>query len=85
MENIARMANDIAIFHTSYPAEEGRQMLAEHINKFWPPSMRSRFLDMVTDDPSVFHPLVVESAGMVRCVHRNPIDMSGMDLTGTGG
>lgn len=83
--SIIRMANDIARFHESYPEDEGMQMLSEHLNKFWHASMRTRFHELMAAQPESFHPLVVASAGMVRCAKTNPVSTAGMDLTGTGG
>lgn len=83
--SIIRMANDIARNHEGYPDGEGRQMLSEHLNKFWHSSMRTRFHELVASQPEAFHPLVVASAGQVRCAKTNPVSTAGMDLTGTGG
>lgn len=83
--SIARMANDIAVFHQSFPENEGVQLVAEHLNKFWPPAMRARFLEMIEDDPDAFHPLVLASAPQVRCEKRNPVSLAGMDMSGSGG
>lgn len=85
MDSIVRMANDIAQFHTSYTDEEGRQLVAEHLNKFWPPSMRARFHELIEVEPDGFHPLVLSCAGMVRCDRRNPVNLAGMDRSGSGG
>lgn len=85
MDSIVRMANDIARFHVAYPPDEGRSMVAEHINKFWAPSMRTRFLELVGSNRDDFHPLVLEAVDLVHCAKRNPIDLTKMDRTGTGG
>lgn len=85
MDSIIRMANDIARFHESCQPDEGMKLVAEHLNKFWPPAMRARFFELVQSDPSGFHPLVVAGAGMVRCNTHNPIKVEMMDKSGTGG
>ena len=41
-EKLIRMANQIAAFFKSYPEEEARTGIAEHIASFWTPKMRSR-------------------------------------------
>lgn len=38
--HLVHMANDIAAFHRTFPEDEAMQMVAEHINKSWAPSMR---------------------------------------------
>lgn len=85
MSELIRMSNDIAKFYESYPADEGSCLIAEHINKFWPPSMRSKFFDILDTQQESFHPLVIQSAPLIRCEKRNPISLANMDRTGTGG
>lgn len=85
MSDIVRMANDIAGFHTSFPEGEAKQMVSEHINKFWPPSLRTKFFEQINADPSVFHPLIVASSGMVKCNQHNPINPVFVEKGGTGG
>lgn len=85
MSDIIRMANDIAVFHESFPEDEAMKLLSEHINKFWPPSMRSKFFDILDTDGDKFHQLVVKSANLIRCERHNPICLANMDRTGTGG
>lgn len=79
------MANDIAVFHSSFPEEEAKQMLSEHINKFWAPPLRTKLFEQITTDPSVFHQLVLSSASMVKCSKHNPIKPIFIDKGGTGG
>lgn len=83
--NIIRMANDIATFHTSFPEDEAAKLIAEHLNKFWPPPLRSQFFDLLDTESDKFHPLVVACATQVRCEKRNPICTAHIDRTGTGG
>lgn len=83
--SIIRMANDIARFHVSYTPEEGRQMVAEHINKFWAPQLRTKLFALIESNRDDFHPLVIEMSHLVHCAERNPVDLKHMDRTGTGG
>ena len=85
MNDLIRMANDIARFHASYPEDEGVPMLAEHLNKFWAPSLRSRFHELMRDQPESFHPLVISCSPMVRCERSNPVRVEFADKHGTGG
>ena len=84
MADIVKMANDIANFNAAYGDEAGRQMVAEHLNKFWHRSMRARFHEQIANDPSVFHPLVVRAADLVKCDTANPVKAT-FDTQGTGG
>lgn len=83
-QSIIRMANDIAIFHTSFPEEDGKRMVAEHINKFWAPPMRTKLFDLIETDADKFHPLALASAEFVYCAIKNPIKLV-IDRSGTGG
>jgi len=44
---IIRMANQIATFFHSQPADERPGGVATHINKFWEPRMRRQLFDLV--------------------------------------
>lgn len=65
-EKIVRMANQIATFFDSMPREEGVAGVAEHINSFWDPRMRSQFFAVVDDGGEGLQPLVLEAAARVR-------------------
>ena len=85
MADLVKMANDIANFHAGYPEAQAQQMLAEPLNKFWHRSMRARFHQQIAEDSSVFHPLVVACAGMVKCDTLNPVKVEFVDKHGSGG
>jgi NADH-dependant formate dehydrogenase delta subunit FdsD len=84
MADIVKMANDIANFNAAYGDEQGRQMVAEHVNKFWHRTMRAKFHEQMATDSSVFHPLVVKAADLVKCDVANPVTVT-IDPVGTGG
>ncbi len=65
-EKLIRMANQIASFFLSQPERERVDGVASHINKFWEPRMRLRFLDMIESGETDFLPLVKEAATKVR-------------------
>lgn len=46
-EKLAYMANQIAAFFDSKPPQTAAHGVAEHINAFWDPRMRSRLIAML--------------------------------------
>lgn len=83
--NLIRMANDIAIFHRSFAEDEAMQMVSEHINKFWAPSMRRQLFEGFQKEPAAFDKLVAKSLGKISCKTYNPIVPEIRELSGTGG
>lgn len=63
---IIRMANQIATFMSSKPRAEGLDGLANHINDFWEPRMRTQLFEMIDQGAEGFHPLVLEAAPAIR-------------------
>lgn len=63
---LIRMANQIGIFFTSKPHEEGVAGVAEHINKFWEPRMRRQFFEVVDAGGEGLMPIVREAVPLVR-------------------
>ena len=63
---IIRMANQIATFFHSQPADERPGGVATHINKFWEPRMRRLFFEIVDGGGDGLLPIVVEAAAQVR-------------------
>lgn len=59
---LIRMANQIATFFASQPERERVDGVAAHINKFWEPRMRQRFLDLVEEGAPELLPLVQDAA-----------------------
>ena len=84
-QNLIRMANDIATFHQSYAEDEAMQMVSEHINKFWAPSMRRQLFEVFQNNPEVFNNLVATSLRKISCGIYNPIVADIRELSGTGG
>lgn len=82
--SLIRMANDIAVFHMSFPQDEAAQMVSEHINKFWAPSLRRQLFELVQTDPGAFSALVVESLKRVNCDKHNPVRHAWRETFGTG-
>ena len=65
-ETTIRMANQIAAFFHSYEKEEAMKGIAEHINKFWEPRMRTHFFAVIDSGGKGFDPLVREAARLIR-------------------
>jgi len=57
--DLIRMVNQSARFFEPYPEDEAIACVAEHLQKFWDPSMRSALIAVTADDPSALHPLAV--------------------------
>ncbi|EXL03187.1 formate dehydrogenase subunit delta [Aquamicrobium defluvii] len=65
-DKLVYQANQIAKFFRSKPHDEGVAGVAEHINRFWEPRMRSQFFEMIEAGHAGFDTLVVEAATQVR-------------------
>ncbi len=67
-DKLIRMANQIAAFFRSYPDDQARTGIADHIASFWTPKMRAR-LDarIAAGEAADLNPLVV---GAVRAPGR---------------
>lgn len=64
---LVRMANQIATFFHSQPAETRAPGVATHINKFWEPRMRRQFFDIVDNRGGEgLDPLVLDAAPLIR-------------------
>ncbi|GMB83430.1 formate dehydrogenase subunit delta [Shinella zoogloeoides] len=63
---IIRMANQIATFFHSQPADERAGGVATHINKFWEPRMRRQLFDLVDNHGGGgLDSLVLEAAPLI--------------------
>ncbi|MBL0939487.1 MAG: formate dehydrogenase subunit delta [Gemmatimonadaceae bacterium] len=64
-DDVVRMANQIAGFFAPYPQDEAIAGVADHMEKFWPPSQRKELLAVVhgimTSDREL-HPLAHHAA-----------------------
>jgi len=79
------MANEIATFHQGLSEDEAMQMVSEHINKFWAPSMRRQLFEEFQGRPSEFNSLIAKSLLRINCSRYNPIKPVFQDHHGTGG
>lgn len=83
--HLVQMANDIAIFHRSFPEDEAMQMVSEHINKSWAPSLRQKLFEEFQDHPTALNNLIAKSLLQINCDKYNPIKARFRETDGTGG
>ena len=58
---LIRMGNQIATFFSSQNDENAASSVAEHINKFWEPRMRTQLFDIADNSTDGMHELFIES------------------------
>lgn len=63
---LVRMANQIAQFFATVPEAEGVEGVASHINQFWDPRMRRRFLAAAEAHRSELHPLTAGALARIK-------------------
>lgn len=51
-EDLTQMANQISEFFQSYPTDQAVEQIAQHIQDFWDPRMRSALSAIVADEKS---------------------------------
>jgi formate dehydrogenase subunit delta len=66
LDRLVSMANQIAQFFTSHAHDEAVKSVAAHINQFWDPRMRRRFLAAAEARREQLHPLVAEAIPLVK-------------------
>jgi formate dehydrogenase subunit delta len=57
VDDLVRMANQIAAFFEPYPEEEAIAGITEHLQKFWDPSMRTALIEAYCRGPIGLHGL----------------------------
>lgn len=67
--DLIRMANQIAGFFRSYGEAAAVGEIADHINRFWEPRMRSAFLALVAAGGEGLDPLARSAAPLIRKPH----------------
>ncbi|PZM09541.1 formate dehydrogenase subunit delta [Rhizobium tubonense] len=60
------MANQIAGFFKTQPADEAVAGVAMHINKFWEPRMRRQLFALIDGGEPGLSPLVLDAAPLIR-------------------
>ena len=57
IDDLVRMINQIAEFFAAYPEEEAVDGVAEHLHKFWDPTMRKQMIAERRACADRLHPL----------------------------
>lgn len=68
-DDLVRMANQIAQFFAVYPDEDALDGVRDHLEKFWPPTMRKELIaimDGLQLAEGELHPLVRRAAEQLR-------------------
>lgn len=60
-EQMVHMANQIALFFSSYPREEAIVGVEDHLKKFWEKRMRQQIIEYVAAGGQGLHELVLEA------------------------
>jgi formate dehydrogenase subunit delta len=60
------MANQIAGFFKTQPANEAALGVATHINKFWEPRMRRQLFALIDGGEPSLSPLVLEASALIK-------------------
>lgn len=64
-EKLVYMANQIAAFFTAQGEARAVPAIADHIEKFWTPGMRRRFVALAAEDESKLNPLVRKAVKLI--------------------
>ena len=64
-DKLRYQANQIATFFRSQPEDEQVEGVAEHINKFWDPRMRTLLFEISDESTEGFKPMVVAALARV--------------------
>ncbi|MAC82160.1 MAG: formate dehydrogenase [Rhodobacteraceae bacterium] len=65
-EKMVMMANQIATFFKTQPGENNAEKVADHINDFWEPRMRSMLISYVESGGKGLDPMVIDAMSTVR-------------------
>jgi formate dehydrogenase subunit delta len=66
IRDTVRMANQIAAFFKAYGHDEAIKEIADHINRFWEPRMRTAFFEHLAAGGEGLDGLVKDAARLVR-------------------
>jgi len=65
-EKLIYMANQIAAFFAAQGKEKAVPAIADHLNRFWDPHMRRRFLEIAADHKPTMTALVAEALPLIK-------------------
>lgn len=82
VDKLVKMANQIGKFFIAQRAHESAASMADHLKKFWDPTMREKIIDHVAHGGAGLDPIAIEA---VKRLSR-PAGTTGSDLRlGQGG
>jgi formate dehydrogenase subunit delta len=64
-EKLVYMANQIASFFASQGEAKAVPAIADHIQKYWDPEMRRKFLALAAEPETVLHPLARKAVDLI--------------------
>ena len=79
LASLERMANQIARYFSAYPVEEATAGIADHLQRFWDPSMRRDLADAIAAGHVKVEDAVRDAIG--RAVTDDPDDACGAKPT----
>ncbi|WP_334127464.1 formate dehydrogenase subunit delta [Sneathiella sp.] len=65
-DKMVTMANQIAAFFKTQPNTDQARSVANHINDFWEPRMRTKLLQYIAEDGPGLDPLILEAKEEIR-------------------
>ena len=66
VDDMVRMANQIAGFFRGYPHDQAVKETATHLNNYWDPRMRKHLFDYLAKGGAGHDPLVIEASAQIR-------------------
>mgnify|MGYP003547786586 FL=1 len=66
VRDTVRMANQIADFFKGYGHDAAVKDIADHINRFWEPRMRTHLFEHLAKGGEGLHPLVKDASALIR-------------------
>jgi formate dehydrogenase subunit delta len=65
-EKLIRMAGEIAEFFKSYPEDKAAASIANHINRYWTPKMRTQFVTAAATPGRTLPPLLLAASAKIK-------------------
>ena len=76
-DKLVAMANQIGKFFTPQGHDKAVAGIANHLTKFWPPSMRKKIVHHLDEGGEGLDPLVSEAVELLRATLPNEAEYSG--------
>jgi formate dehydrogenase subunit delta len=65
-EKLIYMANQIAAFFAAQGKARAVPAIADHLNRFWDPHMRKRFMEIANSHKATMNPLVAQALPQIK-------------------